>query len=253
MLNYFMLHLDAQETVDELSDAEAGQTLKALLAYCNSGQEPELTGGAKIVFGILRRQFDRDKEAYEAKCARLSANGAKGGRPAKAKETYEKQMVSEETNGNQTEANETYEKPNININRNTNTNINTNRKRNTNITACAERFALFWSEYPRHEAKQVALKAFEKINPDDGLLETMIASIRRFKESSQWNEDGGKYIPHPATWLNQHRWEDEPPKDQGYKPKKAVTENQYDQRPNDEPDGSEIPAWLQERMITKIV
>ena len=25
----------------------------------------------------------------------------------------------------------------------------------------------------------------------------------------QWNRDNGQFIPHPATWLNQRRWEDE--------------------------------------------
>ena len=33
--------------------------------------------------------------------------------------------------------------------------------------------------------------------------------LRRQKDSVQWQRDGGKYIPHPSTWLNQRRWEDE--------------------------------------------
>jgi hypothetical protein len=28
--------------------------------------------------------------------------------------------------------------------------------------------------------------------------------------SAEWTKDGGQFIPHPATWLNQKRWEDEP-------------------------------------------
>jgi hypothetical protein len=27
--------------------------------------------------------------------------------------------------------------------------------------------------------------------------------------SEQWRRDDGRFIPHPATWLNQRRWEDE--------------------------------------------
>jgi len=27
---------------------------------------------------------------------------------------------------------------------------------------------------------------------------------------SQWTKDGGQFIPHPATWLRQERWTDEP-------------------------------------------
>lgn len=28
--------------------------------------------------------------------------------------------------------------------------------------------------------------------------------------SKQWTKDNGQFIPHPSTWLNQSRWEDEP-------------------------------------------
>jgi hypothetical protein len=26
----------------------------------------------------------------------------------------------------------------------------------------------------------------------------------------QWTREGGRFIPHPSTWLNQGRWDDEP-------------------------------------------
>ena len=37
----------------------------------------------------------------------------------------------------------------------------------------------------------------------------MLEAIEKHKASSQWQKDGGQFIPHPATWLNQERWEDE--------------------------------------------
>lgn len=70
-------------------------------------------------------------------------------------------------------------------------------------------FDAFWSAYPRKVAKPNALKAFEKIQPDDALLAKMLTAIDRAKASPQWIKDGGQFIPHPATWLNAHRWEDE--------------------------------------------
>ena len=30
-----------------------------------------------------------------------------------------------------------------------------------------------------------------------------------FQKRRQWIKDGGNFIPHAATWLNQQRWEDE--------------------------------------------
>ena len=78
-----------------------------------------------------------------------------------------------------------------------------------NDTSCL--FDRFWSVYPRKEAKAKAKTAFEKIKPDVGLLMRMLDAIEKQKKTDQWTRDGGQYIPHPATWLNQRRWEDEIP------------------------------------------
>lgn len=71
-----------------------------------------------------------------------------------------------------------------------------------------EKFERFWKEYPRKIAKSVAFKSFVKINPDDNLFKTMIEKLVAYKETEQWQKDKGRFIPHPATWLNQERWQD---------------------------------------------
>ena len=76
---------------------------------------------------------------------------------------------------------------------------------------CSDLFNQFWTAYPKHIAKQSAVKAFEKLKPDEKLLEAMLKAIEMQKESKQWEKDGGAFIPYPATWLNQRRWEDELP------------------------------------------
>ena len=69
-------------------------------------------------------------------------------------------------------------------------------------------FDEFWSSYPKKVGKQSALKSFAKaIKTVD--LQTLLTAIDRQKRSSQWSRDNGQYIPNPATWLNQGRWEDE--------------------------------------------
>lgn len=71
-----------------------------------------------------------------------------------------------------------------------------------------ERFAEFWSAYPKKQGKGAAEKAFLKISPTASLHETMIAAVRAAVLSRQWREQNGRFIPNPATWLNQRRWED---------------------------------------------
>lgn len=75
----------------------------------------------------------------------------------------------------------------------------------------ADRFNRFWAAYPRHVGKQVAVKAFEKIHPDEETLTAMLTAIEWQRNTRQWRENGGQFIPHPSTWLNQRRWEDERP------------------------------------------
>jgi len=73
------------------------------------------------------------------------------------------------------------------------------------------RFDKFWRIYPQKIGKKPARKSFFRIAPDDGLLETMIAAIHTAMQTPQWRKSSGKYIPMPATWLNQERWNDEHP------------------------------------------
>jgi len=37
----------------------------------------------------------------------------------------------------------------------------------------------------------------------------MIAAVKDQAETEVWTKEGGKFIPHPATWINGRRWEDE--------------------------------------------
>lgn len=72
-----------------------------------------------------------------------------------------------------------------------------------------EYFSIFWASYPKKVGKGAAEKSWKKIKPTKDLLEKMLNAIETAKQSMQWNKDNGQYIPNPATWLNQKRWEDE--------------------------------------------
>lgn len=72
-----------------------------------------------------------------------------------------------------------------------------------------ERFEKFWEVYPKKIGKGAALKAFKKIKPSAELLQTMVNAVETQKQSQQWTKDNGQFIPNPATWLNQERWNDQ--------------------------------------------
>jgi hypothetical protein len=68
-------------------------------------------------------------------------------------------------------------------------------------------FKLFWKIYPRKVARKVAFTSWQKINPDQNTFKKIMCGLEAYIKSGQWNEV--KFIPHPATWLNQQRWNDE--------------------------------------------
>jgi hypothetical protein len=67
-------------------------------------------------------------------------------------------------------------------------------------------FEDFWKAYPRKVGKGAAFKAWKKEDPD---LADVLQALEWQIKQNQWVKDGGQFIPHPATWLNQRRWEDE--------------------------------------------
>lgn len=73
----------------------------------------------------------------------------------------------------------------------------------------SKEFLSFWDAYPRKVGKRAANKAWQRaiklVSNDCAINEAVEAQ----KKSAAWLKDNGQYIPYPATWLNQGRWEDE--------------------------------------------
>lgn len=70
-------------------------------------------------------------------------------------------------------------------------------------------FDAFWEMYPRRIGKLAARKAFDKAAKDVG-APTVLRGAWDFHQ--HWKgqpKSRMKFIPHPATWLNQGRWDDE--------------------------------------------
>ena len=73
------------------------------------------------------------------------------------------------------------------------------------------RFDEFWTAYPRKVGKEAARKVWRRIKPSSELQVKILDTIKNYRGSDQWLKDNGQYIPYPSTWLNQGRWDDEPP------------------------------------------
>jgi len=70
-------------------------------------------------------------------------------------------------------------------------------------------FDRFWKVYPKKKQKENARKAFKKMKSKMPDIETMISILEKQKQNPDWVKENGRYIPHPATWINAGSWDDE--------------------------------------------
>lgn len=192
---YVKAYYDWVEQMAALEDDERGRLFVAILEYARSGAPPEMSGREAILFPVFKAVVDRDAQKSDV----LAKNGATGGSTSKANASKSKQM----------QANESKCKLTNNIRHKTE---DKGHKTEDDIPpkspSKGDAFERFWSVYPRKIGKQSAKRAFERVKVP---LETLVTAVERQKCSDQWTQNNGQFIPHPATWLNQGRWDDELP------------------------------------------
>ena len=89
-------------------------------------------------------------------------------------------------------------------------------KKNNTYT---ESFEIFWKEYPNRVGKPDAMKKYKEQEHSD-----IMGWLERWKEYWDYSETEPRFIPHPATWLNQERYKDETPET---KPKTISVINKF--------------------------
>lgn len=62
------------------------------------------------------------------------------------------------------------------------------------------------SRPPEHSRWALAVRAWDKLKPDDALIETIGRALQVLKASPAWRDGVG--IPYASTFLNGCRWED---------------------------------------------
>lgn len=70
-------------------------------------------------------------------------------------------------------------------------------------------FDLFWSLYPVHKEKKKALAVWNKLNPENGKVETILSAL---KSQIDWRKTAKGFVPewpYPERWIKNERWTDE--------------------------------------------
>ncbi|CAB4133846.1 Protein of unknown function DUF1376 [uncultured Caudovirales phage] len=159
--------------------------------------------------GYFHNRIAIELERYQVQFAKNRVNGQKGGRPSKPIESGTKTQVVFENNPIVTENN-----PSAPLTNNHKP-ITINHKPLKPYTPIGQKSALegfeaFWEIYPKKVGKGAARKIWEKSRP---MLSTVLLALQWQIESAQWRKNNGQFIPNPATYLNQERWQDSPDKE----------------------------------------
>ena len=70
-------------------------------------------------------------------------------------------------------------------------------------------FGRWWAAYPRRASKGDAEKAWRTLAPDEALVDRIVAATVAAARRDRWREQGGRFVPYPATWLRARGWEDD--------------------------------------------
>lgn len=84
-------------------------------------------------------------------------------------------------------------------------------------------FGAFWEVYPKRVGKLPAQKAWAKIPGIEGHVLEVVQAVEAWKKTEQWTD--AQFIPYPATFLNQRRWQDEIPLPGGTKSERRIRHN----------------------------
>lgn len=201
--NYAALPHEYLEEMEELSDEEFGRLIRGLISYSRSGEVISPSGNERFYVRRVMNQEDRFQENYGDISEKRSEAGRIGAN--KRWQNDGKNIANDSKNGNAI-------LPLANDSKNGYTETKT--KTNTKPIPIppptppkGEAFDRFWAAYPKKTGKQAAYKAFVKIKGVS--VETMIKAVEYQRSTEQWQKENGRFIPNPATWLNQGRWEDE--------------------------------------------
>lgn len=75
-------------------------------------------------------------------------------------------------------------------------------------TKYSEEFERFWADYPNRQKKGRAYTAWKRLSRDDR-AKAHADVIERKAKHEPWLKDGGRFIPHPSTYINAKSWDDD--------------------------------------------
>ena len=110
-----------------------------------------------------------------------------------------------QANGKQTEANpkQTAREKEKEIEKENEVEIEEEKEKKHSALLCDGKcFTSFFDAYPNKRKRDVAWEEWKSLNPDQATVEKIMLAVSAWKQSTQWAEDGGRFIPLAANFLH---------------------------------------------------
>jgi hypothetical protein len=221
----FIICCSYAELMKELSDSERGRLLTACMEYVEHGKEPELRGNERFVFNGIKVSLDREMEmerliasidvendaidvenSVENDAVSVENDVATSNLLQMMYDFASNDAVCNDVDANAASLPSSPPIPPLSPNSLKPPKEKPPKGGKKKVPHTDEEFDRFWAAYPRKVCKKAARKAFDKVETD---IDTLLYALEQHKKSDQWRKGNGQFIPHPATWLNNERWEDE--------------------------------------------
>lgn len=199
------------DTISGLSDGTRLEILEAIIRYGCFKEVPEaLSEAALLVFNMAVPNIDASQQRRKG--------GAKGGRPSKKPQV----KPQAKTNGfNHRGKPKVASLPSLKEEGRREKGEEEKEEEKKGTTVPKEKaapsqslveFESFWSGCQKKVGKPAALKAWQKMRKENRTTLTGEQLLERYNSivEMETKERGtAQYVPHPATWINQDRWDDD--------------------------------------------
>ena len=194
----FTFYRSYYEAVQALNKRDQTAVLLAVCDYALNETEPNLTGAAKAIFALIRPTLDAARRKAEGGMAK-----GKGEDSAKIPQRYDEDNSKmpqryDEDSANKKEGEKENEKKKKKENE---IEGEEEKEKEDPADLCGRCFTLFWDAYPTKIRREDAWEEWKRLASTEAQASTIMGNLEAWKKTSQWLEDGGRFVPAAAKFL----------------------------------------------------
>ena len=204
--NQFTFYRSYYEALDELPDEEKAETLLAVIRYAIYGTAPEmLPVSGKIAFNLIKPTLD---SARKKAAAGKQGGGASTSGKSKSKSALPSGTSKTEGSLSEWDKLERGGERERERERERDIGIGESAASGTSKVETRQGFEEVRRAYPAHrqgdaEEARAAYARYVRKGQEGAVLE----GLEKWKQSQQWKDEGGRFVPGLAKWLSQRLWE----------------------------------------------